>query len=104
MSPTRYGLDMGIVVGSAAGLMQQSSYKPGCKGCLGACHFGPSCTGRSTDDELVAAGEESDGNAIIEIDGERADEVKQIIANSSGLPWTNWHWSLVICNWSFIFI
>ena len=73
VSPTRYGLDMGIVVGSAAGLMQQSSYKPGCKGCLGACHFGPSCTGRSTDDELVAAGEESDGNAIIEIDGERTD-------------------------------
>ncbi|MBR6234473.1 MAG: hypothetical protein IKR01_01345 [Spirochaetales bacterium] len=73
VSPTRYGLDMGIVVGSAAGLMQQSSYKPGCKGCLGACHFGPSCTGRGTDDELVAAGEESDGNAIIEIDGERAD-------------------------------
>ena len=73
VSPTRYGLDMGIVVGSAAGLMQQSSYKPGCKGCLGACHFGPSCTGRSSDDELVAAGEESDGNAIIEIDGERED-------------------------------
>ena len=73
VSPTRYGLDMGIVVGSAAGLMQQSSYKPGCKGCLGACHFGPSCTGRGTDDELVAAGEESDGNAIIEIDGERSD-------------------------------
>ena len=34
VSPTRYGLDIGIVVGSAAGLMQQSSYKPGCKGCL----------------------------------------------------------------------
>ena len=73
VSPTRYGLDMGIVVGSAAGLMQQASYKPGCKGCLGACHFGPSCAGRSKDDELVAAGEESDGNAIIEIDGERSD-------------------------------
>ena len=73
VSPTRYGLDMGIVVGSAAGLMQQSSYKPGCKGCLGACHFGPSCAGRNKDDELVAAGEESDGNAIIEIDGERSD-------------------------------
>ena len=73
VSPTRYGLDMGIVVGSAAGLMQQSSYKPGCKGCLGACHFGPSCAGRNNDEELVAAGEESDGNAIIEIDGERSD-------------------------------
>ena len=41
VAPTRYGQDMGVVVGSAAGLGQENTYRPGCKACLGACHFGP---------------------------------------------------------------
>ena len=70
VSPTRYGLDMGVVVGSAAGLVQQSSYKPGCRECRGACHFGPSkCP--VEDDELVASAEIQGNDAVAEIGGQK---------------------------------
>ncbi|MBQ2050575.1 MAG: hypothetical protein II493_09280 [Spirochaetales bacterium] len=74
VAPTRYGQDMGIVVGSAAGLVRQSSYKPGCRACRGACHFGPSCTGgrkASDDDELAVSVELEGGDAVAEIDGHK---------------------------------
>ena len=70
VSPTRYGLDMGVVVGSAAGLVQQSSYRPGCRECRGACHFGPSRCPRE-DEELVASGEMQGNDAVADIDGQR---------------------------------
>ncbi len=68
VSPTRYGMDMGIVVGSAAGLDQQSAYTPGCKSCRGACHFGPSSC--EDDQRLAASGEIADNEVIMESDGQ----------------------------------
>ncbi len=67
VSPTRYGLDMGVVVGSAASL-SSDDYKPGCRGCLGACHFGP--TPKSEGFDYEAAGDISDGDVIVECDGQ----------------------------------
>ncbi len=67
VSPTRYGLDMGVVVGSAASL-SSDYYQPGCRGCLGACHFGP--TPKSEGFDYEAAGEIADGDVIVEFDGQ----------------------------------
>ncbi len=73
VAPTRYGLDMGVVVGSAAGLGQEGSYTAGCKGCLGACHFGPSPRTDEDDQRLVALGMVEDGDVVVEIDGHSMD-------------------------------
>ncbi len=73
VAPTRYGLDMGIVVGSAAGLGQQESYKPGCKACLGSCHFGPSQRTEEDDQRLAAYGSIEDGDVVVEVDGHVTD-------------------------------
>ena len=67
VSPTRYGLDMGVVVGSAASL-SNDDYQAGCRSCLGACHFGP--TPKDDDDELEASGMIEDGDVIVETDGQ----------------------------------
>ena len=73
VAPTRYGQDMGIVVGSAAGLGQEETYRPGCKACLGACHFGPTPRTEEDDQRLVAMGSIEDGDVIIEVDGHVTD-------------------------------
>ena len=73
VAPTRYGLDMGIVVGSAAGLGQEESYKPGCKACLGSCHFGPSQRSEEDDQRLAAFGSIEDGDVVVEVDGHVTD-------------------------------
>ena len=73
VSPTRYGLDMGIVVGPAAALGRDSSYKPGCKGCLGACHFGSTPRTDEDDQRLMASGSIEDGDVIVETDGHVTD-------------------------------
>ena len=71
VSPTRYGLDMGIVIGSASDLGQENSYTPGCKACLGSCHFGPSACQKSRDDDRPAAiGDIEDDDVVVETDGE----------------------------------
>ncbi len=67
VSPTRYGLDMGVVVGSAASL-SNDSYQAGCRGCLGACHFGP--TPKDDYDDLQASGMIEDGDVMVETDGQ----------------------------------
>ena len=54
VSPSRYGLDMGIVVGTVSDLNAQSEYIPGSPCVRGACHFGPCNT---DDPELAAYGE-----------------------------------------------
>ncbi|MBR6085365.1 MAG: hypothetical protein IKP61_07130 [Spirochaetales bacterium] len=70
VSPTRYGLDMGVVVGSAASLGQQGSYCPGCTKVCGACHFEPS---KKTDDneDLKASGYVEGQDVMVESDGQR---------------------------------
>ena len=73
VAPTRYGLDMGIVVGSAAGLGQEESYKPGCKACLGSCHFGPTQRSEEDDQRLAAFGSIEDGDVVVEVDGHVTD-------------------------------
>ena len=71
VSPTRYGLDMGIVIGSASDLGQESSYTPGCKACLGSCHFGSSACPKSSDDERPSAiGDIENDDVVVETDGE----------------------------------
>ncbi|MFC2821701.1 MAG: stage 0 sporulation family protein [Spirochaetales bacterium] len=72
VSPTRYGLDMGIVVGSASSLEQEPDYCPGCKGCRGACHFGPTPPSDrfESDGNLAASGDVDDGNVVVEVDGQ----------------------------------
>ncbi|MCQ2398394.1 MAG: hypothetical protein MJ052_03730 [Sphaerochaetaceae bacterium] len=52
IAPTRYGLDMGIVVGSANDI--ESSYQAGCPCVRGACHFGPV---KPVEDAPAACGE-----------------------------------------------
>ncbi len=73
VAPTRYGLDMGIIVGSAAGLGQDSYGGGGCKACLGACHFGPSPRSEEDDQRLSAAGGLEGGDVIVEVDGQVTD-------------------------------
>lgn len=56
VSPTRYGLDMGIVIGS----LSAEDGQGGCSGCKcvrGACNFGHSTEEMPADDELKAMGE-----------------------------------------------
>lgn len=52
--PTRYGLDMGLVVGSTSDISVDDVYTPGCPCVKGACHFAPT---NLSDDDLVAYGE-----------------------------------------------
>ena len=73
VAPTRYGQDMGVVVGSAAGLGQENTYKPGCKACLGACHFGPTPKTDEDDQRIAALGSIEDGDVMVEMDGNVVD-------------------------------
>ncbi len=73
VAPTRYGQDMGVVVGSAAGLGQENTYKPGCKACLGACHFGPTPKTEDDDQRIAAIGNIEDGDVVVETDGHVTD-------------------------------
>ena len=66
VSPTRYGLDMGIVIGSASNLDSGSSYCPGCTSCKGACHFGRSERTADDDQRLIAAGYVEGEDVILE--------------------------------------
>ena len=68
VSPTRYGLDMGVVVGSAASLSQQDSYCPGCTKVCGACHFEPS-RNPDRDEDLAASGYVEGQDAVMVSDG-----------------------------------
>ena len=68
VSPTRYGLDMGIVVGSAASLSQQSSHCPGCAKVCGACHFEPS-KNPEDDTDLAASGYVEGKDVMVQTDG-----------------------------------
>ena len=73
VAPTRYGQDMGVVVGSAAGLGQENTYNPGCKACLGACHFGPTPKTEEDDQRIAALGSIEDGDVMVEMDGNVVD-------------------------------
>lgn len=53
--PTRYGLDMGLVLGNAPSENPAESYCPGCAKVRGGCNFGP--TDEQPDDSLEAYGE-----------------------------------------------
>lgn len=66
VSPTRYGLDMGIVIGTASSLDMGSSYTPGCTSCRGACHFGRSERTSEDDQRLVSAGFVEGNDVIVE--------------------------------------
>ena len=68
VSPTRYGLDMGVVVGSAASLSQQNSYCPGCTKVCGACHFEPS-KNPDRDEDMAASGYVEGQDAVMVSDG-----------------------------------
>ena len=56
VAPTRYGLDLSIVIGSASSIGME--YTPGCSKCLGACHFEPTKNpeGKDGEEDLVASG------------------------------------------------
>ncbi len=56
ISPTRYGMDMGIIVGSAAGL-GGTMYTPGSTRVCGACHFCPKSELGRSDSDLAASGD-----------------------------------------------
>ncbi len=64
VAPTRYGQDMGIVVGSASNLDKE--YCPGCTSCRGACHFEPSKNPQRDDQPLVATGYVNEDEVILE--------------------------------------
>ncbi len=62
--PTRYGLDLGIVVGSAANLGK--NYCKGCSSCRGACHFEPTKPVQIEDDDIMAIGYVESDNVVYE--------------------------------------
>lgn len=62
--PTRYGLDLGIVVGSAANLGK--NYCKGCSSCRGACHFEPTKPVQIEDDDMMAIGYVEADNVVYE--------------------------------------
>jgi len=65
VSPTRYGLDMGIVVGSASSV--GNKYCPGCTKCKGACHFEPTNDPeRKESQPLVATGYVEENDIVYE--------------------------------------
>ncbi len=66
--PTRYGLDLGIVVGSAANLGK--NYCKGCSNCRGACHFEPTKPVQIEDDDIMAIGYVESDNVIYESNNE----------------------------------
>ena len=63
VAPTRYGLDLGIVIGSAANL--GTDYHKGCSDCRGACHFEPTKPVQLDDEELTV-GYVNDNNVVYE--------------------------------------
>ncbi len=67
IAPTRYGLDLGIVLGSAANLGQD--YQKGCSSCRGACHFAPTKPVVDEDD-LLGAGYVEANNVVYEGEGQ----------------------------------
>ena len=77
VAPTRYGLDLGVVIGSASSIGME--YTPGCSKCVGACHFEPTNAPVDEDDDLAAAGdvqvqanqESQQENIVFEADGKR---------------------------------
>jgi cell fate regulator YaaT (PSP1 superfamily) len=66
VAPTRYGLDLGIVIGSASTLGK--TYSAGCNHCLGACHFEP--TNIAHEEDLAANGYVQEGNVVCETEGQ----------------------------------
>ncbi len=66
--PTRYGLDLGIVVGSAANLGK--NYCKGCSSCRGACHFEPTKPVQIEDDDIMAIGYVESDNVVYESNNE----------------------------------
>jgi len=58
VAPTRYGLDMGVIVGNAPDY-GTSQYTPGCTEVRGSCHFAH-CSCCKTDAEPAAAGQPDD--------------------------------------------
>ena len=74
VAPTRYGLDLGVVIGSASSIGME--YTPGCSKCVGACHFEPTNAPVDEDDDLAAAGDvqvqsAEQENIVFEADGKR---------------------------------
>ena len=67
VSPTRYGQDMGIVIGSASNMDSGSNYSSGCKACRGACHFGHVPL---DNDSPIASGNIENGDIVIVTDGQ----------------------------------
>lgn len=55
IAPTKYGLDMGMIIGNASGI-DCPSYTPGSTEIHGSCHFAP-CSSCGSDTELAAMGE-----------------------------------------------
>lgn len=62
--PTRYGLDMGVVLGTAEGLDQGQSPCKRCTGCVGACHFLPTQQGEEPEDSACVSGEIGENGEI----------------------------------------
>ncbi len=68
IAPTRYGLDLGVVIGSASSIGME--YTPGCSKCVGACHFEP-FKAPVEDEDLAASGEAQGQEVVFEADGQR---------------------------------
>lgn len=67
--PTRYGLDLGLVVGSAANLGK--NYHKGCSSCRGACHFEPTKPVHCEDNDVMATGYVESDTVIYESNDQR---------------------------------
>lgn len=64
VAPTRYGLDMGVIVGTAPN--PDKGHCPGCTSCRGACHFEPSKNPQRDDQPLAAVGYVDEDEMIFE--------------------------------------
>lgn len=69
VAPTRYGLDLGIVTGSAANL--GTDYHKGCCSCRGACHFEPTKPIQPEEDDMFITGYVEENNVIYEANDQR---------------------------------
>ncbi len=69
VAPTRYGLDLGIVTGSAANL--GADYHKGCCSCRGACHFEPTKPIQPEEDDMFITGYVEENNVIYEASDQR---------------------------------
>ena len=69
--PSRYGLDYGVVVGSA---MEIGQYEPGATECQGACLHGECSSSPNSDDEDVLASSDEMG---LEVDAKELEVVKE---------------------------